>query len=424
MSSPVEAPEDAAVLPQGGRRRHPERRKRIVTWVVVAVLVAAAADGGYYAVRKLHKPTPPTTADPFPTALQTITKQSLSQQTSVNGTLGFSGSYTVLAPSGASSGSSGSGSSGSGSSGSGSSGSGSSSGDFTWLPADGQVISQGQQLYAVADQQVVLLYGSVPVYRAMAEGMTGPDVQQLNNDLVALGYASKTDIDPTSDYFGSATVTALEKLQSDHGLSQSGTLPVGEVVFEPSAVRVGDVTATLGAPVHAGSPVLTGTSDTRQAVAQVDPTQLPDVSVGAKVSITLPNDQTTPGVVTSIGTTATSSPSGSSGSGSSDSSGSGSSAPAATVNVDISLDHPSAAGNLDQAPITVNITTQTVSDVLAVPVGALVSTPSGYGVEVAGADGTRHIVPVTLGLFDDAAGLVQVTGNGLAAGQQVVVPQL
>jgi hypothetical protein len=31
-------------------------------------------------------------------------------------------------------------------------------------------------------------------------------------------------------------------------------------------------------------------------------------------------------------------------------------------------------------------------------------------------------VPVSLGLFDDADGLVQVTGPGLVAGQKVVVP--
>jgi hypothetical protein len=30
-------------------------------------------------------------------------------------------------------------------------------------------------------------------------------------------------------------------------------------------------------------------------------------------------------------------------------------------------------------------------------------------------------VPVSLGLFDDAEGLAQVTGSGLAAGQNVVV---
>jgi hypothetical protein len=31
-------------------------------------------------------------------------------------------------------------------------------------------------------------------------------------------------------------------------------------------------------------------------------------------------------------------------------------------------------------------------------------------------------VPVSLGLFDDAEGLVQVTGSRLVAGQEVVVP--
>jgi hypothetical protein len=409
MSVPAQAPEVAAVLPPGGRRRRTGRRNRIITWVVVVLVVAAAGGGGYYEVKRLHKPPPPVTADPFPTALVTIARQSLSAQTSVNGTLGFSGSYTVLAPSAAAV------------------GSGSTSpGVFTWLPADGQVIGQGHQLYGVADTPVVLLYGSVPVYRDLSEGLTGPDVQQLNNDLVALGYASKADLDPTSDYFGWETATALESLQSALGLDQTGTLPLGEAVFEPSAVRVDNVTATLDAPVHQGSPVLTGTSNSRQAVAQVDPTQLLDVSVGAKVSITLPNNQTTPGVVTSIGTTASSSSSGSGSgsSGSSSSNSSGSNAPSATVDVDVNLDHPSAAGNLDQTPITVSITTQTVSNVLAVPIGALVSAPSGYGVEVAGANGTRHIVPVTLGLFDDSQGLVQVTGAGLAAGQQVVVPQI
>jgi uncharacterized membrane protein YgcG len=425
MSAPTrEAAEDAAIRPPG--RRRPKRRRRLVT-TAVAIVVIAAAGGGYYAIRHLRNNAPAPTADPFPTALQPVTRQSLSQQTSVDGTLGYSGSYTVVVPSNPSGG-------GSPSSGQGQTGA------FTWLPTDGQVVHEGQQLYSVQNSPVVLLYGSVPVYRSLSQGMTGPDVQQLNTDLVALGYAAKSDLDPSSDSFSGATATALEKLQSDHGLTPSGTLPVGQAVFEPAAVRVGNVTATLGAAVHPGSPVLTGTSDTRQAVAQVDPANLRDVSVGAHVSITLPDNQTTTGVVTSIGTIASgassSSGSGSSGSTGSSSSGSGSSsagsgsssggsgAPAATVDVDIRLDHPAVAGNLDQAPITVNITRSTVHDVLAVPVAALVSEPSGYGVEVAGPRGTRHIVPVTLGLFDDTAGLVQVTGNGLATGQQVVVPKI
>lgn len=430
MSAAMPQVSDGSPALRPGTRRPPKRRRRMMITTVAAVAVIAAAVGGYDAVTQLHKNTPAPAADPFPTALQPLMRQSLSEQTSVDGTLGYAGSYTVVVPS-ASSGPSaggvsspGGGSPGTSPSSGASSNGASSGGTFTWLPAGGQVMRQGQRLYSVTNSPVVLLYGPVPVYRSLSAGMTGPDVQQLNSNLVALGDASRADLDPSSDYFSSETTAALGRLQSNLGLPQTGTLPLGQAVFEPSAVRVGNVTATLGAPVNPGSPLLTGTSDTRQAVAQVDPASLPDVSVGAHVSITLPGNQATSGVVTSIGTTASSPSAGSNPSSGSGSSAGGSSAPAATVNVDIRLDHPSAAGALDQAPITVNITTSTVHNVFAVPVGALIAQPSGYGVEVAGPGGTRHIVPVTLGLFDDTQGLVQVTGSGLAAGQQVVVPKI
>jgi multidrug efflux pump subunit AcrA (membrane-fusion protein) len=59
-----------------------------------------------------------------------------------------------------------------------------------------------------------------------------------------------------------------------------------------------------------------------------------------------------------------------------------------------------------------------------VPVDALQARAGGgYAVEVIGPHG-HHLVPVTVGIFDDAAGKVQVSGSGLAAGQRVVVPAL
>jgi hypothetical protein len=74
-------------------------------------------------------------------------------------------------------------------------------------------------------------------------------------------------------------------------------------------------------------------------------------------------------------------------------------------------------------PIEVTITTASVTNALVVPVTALVAQASGsYAVEVAGTAGTRNLVPVTLGIFDDADGLVQVHGSGLSAGRRVVVP--
>jgi multidrug efflux pump subunit AcrA (membrane-fusion protein) len=60
--------------------------------------------------------------------------------------------------------------------------------------------------------------------------------------------------------------------------------------------------------------------------------------------------------------------------------------------------------------------------VLAVPVGALLAqSPDSYAVEVTGAAGARRLVPVTVGIFDDNSGMVQVTGP-LTPGERVVVP--
>ena len=70
----------------------------------------------------------------------------------------------------------------------------------------------------------------------------------------------------------------------------------------------------------------------------------------------------------------------------------------------------------------VGITTASVPNALVVPVTALLArSGGGYAVEVVDAGARNHLVPVSLGLFDDAEGLVQVSGSGLAAAQEVVV---
>jgi multidrug efflux pump subunit AcrA (membrane-fusion protein) len=95
----------------------------------------------------------------------------------------------------------------------------------------------------------------------------------------------------------------------------------------------------------------------------------------------------------------------------------------ATLPVYVTLKHPKDAGNLEQAPVQVQITTDGVKNALIVPVTALIGKAGGgYAVEVAAGNGGRNrIVPVTPGLFDDANGRVQVSG-ALSAGDRVVVP--
>jgi hypothetical protein len=279
-------------------------------------------------------------------------------------------------------------------------------------------------LYELNETPVVLLYGSVPAYRDLSEGMTGGDVAELNADLVKLGYATATALGPVPgwDYFSPETAYALGLLQSHLGLTVSGSLPLGQAVFLPGAIQVTALGTGVaaGAGAEAGSVVLTGTSLTPVVTIDLDASLQSDVAVGGKVSVTLPDETATPGVISQISNVA-SSPSSGGGSSSGSDSGSGESPGSATVTVLVSLSNPAAAGHLNQAPVEVTITTGSAANALIVPVDALLAEAGGnFAVEVTGPGG-RHLVTVTPGLFDDAAGTVQVTGS-LSPGQRVVVP--
>ena len=94
-----------------------------------------------------------------------------------------------------------------------------------------------------------------------------------------------------------------------------------------------------------------------------------------------------------------------------------------TIEVDVTPDNPGATGRLDQAPVDVSITTDTVRDALVVPVNALLALAGGgYAVEEIERSGAHRLVAVRPGLFDDSKGLVQVTGSALSAGTRIVVP--
>ena len=378
---------------RGTRRLRRRRRARRVLLVVVvlagaAVVVNRAHPAGVdfaHPLGKRHRASTATADNAAATSTATVTRRSLSARTSVDGTLGYAGDYTIAAQG---------------------------HGTITWLPAVGQVIRQGQVLYRADGQPVVLLYGSTPAYRALAEGakasdVTGADVAQLNRDLVALGYASSDDLDPSSDEFSWATKAGIKALQDHLGVTQTGRLDPGQVVFLPTAARITSVAATLGGP--AGGTILKASSMTRQVTVNLDANLQSQIKVGQSVRIVLPNGRTTPGRVTAVGKVATTPAQGSN------------SAP--TVELDITPTDAAATGTLDKAPVQVQVITATARNALVVPVNALLALAGGgYAVEVVAPDGVHHLVAVQLGLFDDAAGLVQVTGSGLAAGQRVVVP--
>ena len=431
-------PAPAAGQPGGpGQPGGSGRRRRWVAAGVVVVLVAAGIGVAAAAAAFGRKGSTGagTASSGYRTSTAVVTRRSLTSQTQVDATLGDAGTWTVVVPSSSSSGSSGSSSSSSSAGSSSSSGGGSSSGTFTWLPTVGHTVRQGQVIYKVSGSPVVLLYGNVPAYRDLSEGLVGADVRELNTDLVKLGYTTRAALGPRSgwDYYSAATAYAVEQLQSKLGLIVTGTLSLGQAAFLPGPALITALgsTTTPGAPVTPGSVVLTASSVTPVVSIDLDAAQQSEVKNGDPVSITLPDGSTTPGVISQISRVASSSSSGSTGSGSSSpnsgnsgsGSGSGSGAgSSATITVLVSLTHPKAAGKLNQAPVTVTVTTGSVAEALTVPVDALLAQPhGGYAVEVV-SGGRHHLVTVTPGMFDDAAGLVQVSGAGLSPGQRVVVP--
>jgi hypothetical protein len=393
MSTTAEHKQVTAPAPrpsENSRERRRSRRRRVVTvgalvlvGAAIAVVVANpfAGNGG----------TPGGLADNAdPTSVTTVSQGDITSQTQVSGTLGYSGTYTVVNQQ---------------------------QGTITWLPAVGQVVTEGHELYGVSEDPVVLLYGTTPAFRTLSEGATdsatsGPDVAELNYDLVALGYLTSADIAAEPSDFTAYTKEGVEELQAALGVPQNGVFTLGQVVFLPSAARITAVgqDAVIGGMAQPGSQILTASSTNRVVTIDLNPDQQGDVAVGDKVTITLPSNQNSTGTVTSVGTVATNS-----------GGGNGNFSP--TITVLVTPDNPSSIGNLDQAPVEVSVTQGSAKNAFIVPVDALLPLATGgYALEVIGPRGVHTLEPVTLGLFDDANEQVQVSGPGVRAGQRIVIP--
>ena len=286
-------------------------------------------------------------------------------------------------------------------------------GTYTKLPEAGDKVDCGDVFYRVDEDPVLLLCGAVPAYRDLGEGEAGKDVRQLNRNLHKLGYDADAgvEIDPHSGRFTSATTTALERIQDDKGLDQTGTLGLDDAVFLPRPARISRVTGQLGGSAQPGAPVADATSDTLEVQVNLDAALKGGVKEGDVVQITLPGNSLVKGQVDQLGRVA-------------ESAGQDANAGAASIPAYISLDQPKEASGLDKAPVQTDITTRGVKGVLSVPVTALVGmSGGGFAVEVVRDSGQPELVAVELGLFDTAGGRVEVDGE-LNEGERVVVPSL
>jgi peptidoglycan hydrolase-like protein with peptidoglycan-binding domain len=329
-----------------------------------------------------------------------------------------------------------------------------STGTVTWLPTEGRTVERGGTLLRVDDRPVVLLYGTLPMYRDLGltadtrqgtgqdagakgdaqgtgdQGLTdhtsqapapsgsptpggagaggtggtlrGMDVLQFESNLAALGYTGFT----IDEEFTDVTARAVKRWQKSLGLPQTGTVGVGDVVYSPGKVRIGHAGVRLGSAVT--EDVLTYTGTSRKVVVNASAAEDSWAVRGAAVTIGLPDGTSVKGEVASVGKRATD-PEEGGGEG-------GSGAP--TVPVTITIKDQKSVGRLESAPVTVEYVGRERADVLTVPVAALVAlAEGGHGLETA--DG--RFVAVKTGLFAD--GRVEVSGSAVREGMKVRIPE-
>lgn len=267
-------------------------------------------------------------------------------------------------------------------------------GDVIFIPRAADVL-------AVAVEVGQSINPGQPVVTVTAgDPLQGEDVLQLEAALAALGY----DVPSVDGIWDEATKNAVLAWQTEVGLEPDAVVDLGEIVFLPTTVRVNEVLASVGTSVNPGTPVLSISSADQFVTFDLPAADQGLVAVGQEVNIELPDGTDTPGRVISVASVATAIQGG-----------------GASFEVQIVLDDPTAAAGLDEAPVDVEVISDSVSNVMAIPVSALVAlAEGGYAAEVDAGDGSTRLVAVEPGFYAD--GLVEVTSSSLSVGDRVVVP--
>ncbi|HKA11181.1 MAG TPA: peptidoglycan-binding protein, partial [Candidatus Dormibacteraeota bacterium] len=141
--------------------------------------------------------------------------------------------------------------------GGGASGGGGSTGAYTALPSVGQTVGRGETLYAVNGRPIPLFFGRTPLARQLTVGVSGDDVKELEENLIALGYGDGLTADGN---FIQADASAVKRWQAALGVAQTGVVNPGEAAFLPGQLRVSQVRVLTGASAQAGQEIIDGTS--------------------------------------------------------------------------------------------------------------------------------------------------------------------
>ena len=354
-------------------------RRVLVATVIVVSVGAVVAAAGLSGLTGPRKDAGKGARSDLPAATATVTRATLVDTQTEDGELGFGTSISVPAKL---------------------------AGTFTTLPAVGATVQRGAALYRVDDTPVVLLYGSLPAYRALSPGTKGADVKQFEQNLAALGYKGFA----VDDTYSASTAAAVQEWQHDRGLAKTGVVELGRVLYASGPVRVDALKAAVGDAAQPGQSVLTYTGSTRVITVNLKVSDQRLAKDGAAVTVTLPDGKKVPGTIARLTTVITKTVDDSGASGD----------PVTKIEVTITVADAAALSAFGKATAKVDFTASERQNVLTVPIAALLALAEGaYGLQVVDGAATR-LVAVRTGLF--AGGRVEVSGDGIAEGTAVGIP--
>jgi peptidoglycan hydrolase-like protein with peptidoglycan-binding domain len=276
-------------------------------------------------------------------------------------------------------------------------------GTLTWIADEGTTLHPGDVAFEIDERPVVVMLGDVPVYRTLSLGVKGRDVRQLQRNLLALGFDDGGDLEVTGE-FDSDTAEAVRDWQEDLGLERTGVVEFGDIAFTPSARRMGAHTLEVGSGIAPGAQVASTTSLERVVTLALEASDQDLVVKGDRVEVELPSGERVNGRISDVATVAETDPQD----------------PDAEPTVEVSVRLlQRVSTELDEAPVDVDVETSRATNVLSVPVQALLAlAEGGYAVEVVDSQSRTHLVGVETGTFAD--GFVEISGDGIVDGLDVV----
>lgn len=271
-------------------------------------------------------------------------------------------------------------------------------GVVTAVVEPGTTIERGDTLVEIDGEPVVLFIGSTPFYRTMTQDTEGPDVFELESNLVALGYDPDETVTVDED-FTYNTSLMVERWQEAIGAEITGEVDVDSaamVTSEMVLLSSPEVGETGGVVLDLAPP-----SDLVVTVP-VAVTDADEWELGDEATVELVDETTFDAVVVAIGTEITTDADGST--------------------LDISLEPVGDTSGLFDGDVTVITIGEEIRGATVVPTRALVAlAEGGFAVEIDDGTGAASLVAVEIGSFDD--GIVEIIAGDVAAGDLVVVPQ-